>query len=224
MRTPVPALLLLLLAPPLAADGLLKVKTRLEGLNLAGQPPESEVEVWVGSDRVRRDDGDASTILRLDQGKLYVVNHADKTYSALSLADLAKAPEGDPLKTVVEVKPTGESKKIRNWTARRFKVRITNAAGLVLESDTWASVEIAAWATLASFTTAQAALQPGGAVWGRELLRIEGYPVLNETSVKLGNSRFRTKEELLAAEEKEPPAGTYDPPKGYSENPPSVPP
>jgi hypothetical protein len=217
MRTPVPALVLFLLAPPLAADGLLKVKTRLEGLNLAGQPPESEVEVWVGSDRVRRDDGDAATILRLDQGKLYVVNHADKTYSALSLADLAKAPEGDPLKTVVEVRPTGESKKIRNWTARRFKVRITNAAGLVLESDTWASVEIAAYPTLASFATAQAALQPGGAVWGRELLRIEGYPVLNETSVKLGNSRFRTKEELLAVEEKEPPAGTYEVPRGYRE-------
>lgn len=217
MRTPVFALAAFLLAPCLAADGFLRVKTRLEGLDLAGQPPEGEVRVWAGADRVRRDDGDASTILRLDQGKLYTVNHAEKTWSSVSLAELAKVPEGDPLKTVVEITPTGESKKIRGWTARRFTVRITNAAGLVLESDTWASQDIPAHATLAQLAAAQAALQPGGALWGRELSRIEGYPVLNETDVKLGNSRFRTKEELLSVEEKEPPAGTYDVPKGYTE-------
>lgn len=217
MRTPLLALAALLFATPLLADGHLKVKTRLEGLDLGGQPPEGEVEVWVGADRVRRNDGEASTILRLDQGKLYLVNHADKTWSSVSLAELAKAPEGDPLQTVVEVKPTGESKKIRGWSARRFTVKISNVAGLVLESDTWASRDIAAYATLAQLAAAQAALQPGGALWGRELSRIEGYPVLNETNVKLGNSRFRTKEELLSAEEKEPPAGIYEVPKGYAE-------
>lgn len=217
MRTLLFALAALLLAPPLAADGFLRVKTRLEGLDLAGQPPEGEVVVWVGADRARRDDGDASTILRLDQGRLYLVDHAEKTWSSLSLAELSKTPEGDPLKTAIEIAPTGESKKIRGWTARRFSVRITNAAGLVLESDTWASRDVPAYATLAQLAAAQAALQPGGALWGRELLRIDGYPVLNETNVKLGNSRFRTKEELVSAEEKDPPAGCYDVPKGYRE-------
>lgn len=218
MRTLLHALsVLLFAAPPLLADSHLKVKTRLEGLDLAGQPPEGEVEVWVGADRARRNDGESSTILRLDQGRLYLIDHADKSWSSVSLAELAKAPEGDPLQTVVEIAPTGESKKIRGWKARRFSVRITNAAGLVLESDTWASQDVPAHATLAQLAAAQAALQPGGALWGRELKRIEGYPVLNETNVKLGNSRFRTKEELVSAEEKDPPAGCYDVPKGYTE-------
>ena len=34
---------------------------------------------------LRRDEGDTSYILRLDRGKLYVINHAEKTYSEMAV-------------------------------------------------------------------------------------------------------------------------------------------
>jgi hypothetical protein len=214
-RAILPLLLLLAAISPAGADTLLTVKTRVEGLNMPGQSPEGEVRIWVAGDRLRRDDGEISYVLRLDQGKLYVLNHGDKTYTQLTLADLQKAQD-DPLKTAVEVTPTTETRKIKDWNAKKYKIRISNAAGLNLETTTWASTDVLAHGALNRMAMSLSALQPGGAVWGRELAKIEGFPVLNESSVTLSGSRFKTREELVSIAEKQAPAGQYDPPAGYS--------
>jgi len=210
-----PLLLLLAATAPAGADTLLTVKTRVEGLNMPGQSPEGEVRIWVAGDRLRRDDGEISYLLRLDQGKLYILNHGDKTYTALTLADLEKS-QGDPLKTSIQVTPTGETRKIKGWNARKYKVRISNVTGLDLETTTWASTDVESHGALTRLAVSLSALQPGGAVWGRELAKIEGFPVLNESSVTMSGSRFTTREELVAVAEKEAPAGQYDPPAGYT--------
>ena len=46
--------------------------------------------------------------------------------------------------------------------------------------------------------------------------QIDGFPVVQESDVDMGGSRFKTREELVAVETKEAPAGTYDPPVGYT--------
>ena len=43
------------------------------------------VTLWVGPNRVRRDDGNATSILLFDQKKLYIVDHQDKSYTAIDL-------------------------------------------------------------------------------------------------------------------------------------------
>src|SRR5881227_2532309 len=122
-------LLCLLLAAPAVADTLLTVRSSVEGLKM-DQPTTGQVHIWVAADRLRRDEGETSTIVRLDRGKVYVLNHADKTYLELAAPDLQKmaAPAGAQMK--VQVTATGETKKVGTWNARKYKVEISNPEGL----------------------------------------------------------------------------------------------
>ena len=40
-----------------------------------------------------------------------------------------------------------------------------------------------------------------------------------EADVHMGDSRFKTREELVSVETKDAPAGSYDPPAGYTAQP-----
>jgi Domain of unknown function (DUF4412) len=227
------SLLVLALAMAASADSLLTLKSHTDAFQAMGetQPArDSEIRIWVAADRLRRDDGEASTILRLDRNKLYVVNHPDKTYSELTLpVDFVRLmPKGQEqvgalwaqqMKLAVKVTPAGETRKVNAWNARRVQMEITNATGMKIASTLWVSPEIAAWRDLNRLAATLAALQPGAADWARELEKIEGFPVLREDSVDAMGARFKTREELVSAETKDAPAGLYDPPAGYKARP-----
>ena len=206
--------LFLLLAVPAAADTLLTVRSNVEGLKM-DQPTGGEIRIWVGADRLRRDEGDTSSILRLDTGKVYLLNHAEKTYAEVAAPDLQKpAAERSPMK--VEVTETGESKRVGKWNARKYKVEISNPDGLHLVTTIWASKDVDAYQAYGKLSPILAALQTGSAEWSRKMRQIDGFPVVQESDVDMGGSRFKTREELVAVETKEAPAGTYDPPAGYT--------
>ena len=232
-RTLAASLLVLALVPAAGADSLLTFKSHTDSFQVAGetQPAkDTEVRIWVAADRLRRDDGETSTILRLDRNKLYVVNHPEKTYSELTLpVDFVRLmPKGQEqvgalwaqqMKLAVKVTPAGETRKVNAWNARRVQMEITNATGMKIASTLWVSSEIAAWRDLNRLAATLAALQPGAADWARELEKIEGFPVLREDSVDAMGARFKTREELVSAETKDAPAGLYDPPAGYTAKP-----
>ncbi|MBW8875219.1 MAG: DUF4412 domain-containing protein [Acidobacteria bacterium] len=207
-------LLCLLLAAPAAADTLLTVRSSVEGLKM-DQPTTGQVHLWIATDKLRRDEGETSTIVRLDRGKVYVLNHADKTYLELAAPDLQKlaAPAGAPMK--VQVTATGETKKVGTWNARKYKVDISNPEGLHLDTTIWASKDVASYQAYGKLAAALAAMQPNSGEWARQMQQIEGFPVIQEADVTMGGSRFKTREELVAVETKDAPAGTYDPPAGY---------
>ncbi|HEY2295982.1 MAG TPA: DUF4412 domain-containing protein [Thermoanaerobaculia bacterium] len=214
--------LLLLTAAPALADTLLTVRSSIEGLKIA--PSQSEpIRIWIGGekgDRLRRDEGETSYILRLDRGKLYVVNHADKTYSELPLpVDARKVGAPPEMQVKAQVTATGETKKIGSWSARKYRVDITNPAGLHLDTTVWASPDVASHQALTRLAASIAALQPGSADWAQKLGQIEGFPVLQEADVTMGTSHFKTREELVGIETKDAPAGAYDPPPGYTAQP-----
>ena len=213
--------LLLLLAAPALADTLLTVRSSIEGLKIA--PSQAEpIRIWINEkgDGLRRDEGDTSYILRLDRGKLYVVNHADKTYSELALpVDARKISAPPEMQVTARVTATGETKKIGSWSARKYQVDITSPAGLRLDTTVWASPDIASHQALTRLAASIAALQPGSADWAQKLTQIEGFPVLQEADVTMGNSRFKTREELVGIETRSAPAGAYEPPAGYTAQP-----
>ena len=217
-RRAVAALLLLLAAFPVLGDTLLTVRSSIEGLKIA--PSQAEpIRIWIGEkgDRLRRDEGDSSYILRLDRGKLYVVNHTDKTYSEIALPiDARKVGAPPEMQAKAQVTATGETKKIGSWNVRKYKVDITNPAGLRIDTTVWASPDVAAYQALTLLAASIAALQPGSADWSLKLGQIEGFPVLQEAEVTMGTSHFKTREELVGVETKDAPAGAYDPPAGYA--------
>jgi hypothetical protein len=217
-------LLLLAAAPALPAlgDTLLTVRSSIEGLKIA--PSQAEpIRIWIGGDkgdRLRRDEGDSSYILRLDRGKLYVINHTDRTYSELAVPiDGRKVGAPPEMQVKAQVTATDEKKKIGSWNVRKYRVDITNPAGLRLDTTVWASPDVASHQALTRLAASIAALQPGSADWSLKLGQIEGFPVLQEADVTMGTSHFKTREELVAVETKDAPAGTYDPPAGYTVQP-----
>src|SRR5882757_5124951 len=166
-----PVALLLLLAVPAAADTLLTVRSSVEGLKL-DQAQQGPVRIWVDGkgDKLRRDEGDTSYILRLDRGKLYVINHGDKTYSELALPiDPGKIPAPEAAQVRAQVTPTGETKKIGSWNANKYRVDISSPAGVHLDTTLWASKDVASYPALTRLAVSLAALQPGSADWSRKL-------------------------------------------------------
>ncbi len=200
---------------------------------MAGQKQpakDSQVKIWVSGDKLRRDDDEQSMILRLDTGRLYLVNHESKTYSEIPVPiDLRKMmPKGseamadqiaDGMKLTVQVTPKTETRKVNQWTAKRYDVAIQSAMGMKISSTLWVSKEIDSYLPMNKLSATLASLQPGSAAWASELEKIDGYPVLQESSIDALGAKFGTREELLAAEVKDAPAGTFEPPAGYTAQP-----
>ncbi len=225
--------LLLALAAPVAADTLLTLKNHVDAVQVAGesQPAkDTQVRVWVSDDKLRRDEGEISSILRLDRNKLYVVRHADKTWSELALPiDFARLmPKGSEevgalwaqqMKLTVQLQPTQETRTVGSWNARKVKMDITNATGMKIASTLWVSKDVQGWSALNRLAATLAALQPGSASWVSALEQMEGFPVLREDQVEAMGARFGTREELVSVETRDANPGTYDPPAGYQQEP-----
>jgi hypothetical protein len=222
-----------LAAAPAAADSLLILKSHADALQLKeeSQPArDTEVRLWVAGDKVRRDEGDSSMILRLDRNKLYLVHHPDKTYNELPLpsdfarymgkekADLALTWV-QKMRLTVKMTPGSETKKVGSWTARRTQMDITSAMGMKIATTLWLSKDVPSYPVLNKLTAALAALQPGASDWSDKLEKLDGFPVLKEDDVDALGAHFRTREELVKVETKDAPAGLYDPPAGYTAEP-----
>lgn len=238
MRKFIPALLALAcLAAPAAsrADLYVEIQHHQDGYQIMRQKVEAQDEVvhqWVGTDRAARWASDVSTVLRLDQKKLYLIRHADKAYSAIDLPlDLAaslgpemqqamKAMSG-MFKFDAAVTPTAEAKTINGFDTKLFKITISGPMGMKIEQNMWVSkdlntkVDFAAYKEL--FASQMAMLGPMGGDWWKKLTVIEGFPVLTEGRTSVGGASFSSRDEVKSATEKAAPAGTYEPPAGYKE-------
>jgi hypothetical protein len=218
------AFLPLAFAGAAGADTLLVLKAHQDAGEIAGQQQparDSTVELWIGDGRVSRNDDQVKFVLRPDE--VVIVNHAERTYSVLELPiDLAKLlPPGmeeatEMWKAKAKVLPGEERRKIGEWNARRYTIEVTNAMGLAVRTEMWTTTEVdfdvEAYHRLAR---QMLALQPGTAELAAEMAKVEGFPVLQETTVDIAGGTVTTREELVSVETKEPPADAYGPPAGY---------
>lgn len=233
LKRSLPALALLLLSAsaPALADSLLILKSHVDAFEVMGRQQEArdaEVKMWLAKDRLRRDDRDISTILRLDQKKLMLIDHAEKTYSVLALpVDILKVMPAEhrkeletllpKLRMEVSVKSGEETRKIRSWNARKVQVSMSNEMGMQVSTDLWVSSEVEADGRLYTQLSATlASLQPGTGDWVGQLEKLEGFPVLQESTMKVMGQDVRSREELISVETKEAPADLFEPPAGYS--------
>lgn len=232
-RTLCLAALLLAATVPAAADTLLTMKSHTDGYTLQGkqQPPrDSTITLWIGKTQVRHDESHGGFILDTARQQLVILNHPQRTYSVLPLPiDLRGLlpPGAEPvyeqmvkaMEMTAKVEPTDETRKIGRWNARRWKVTVGNQT-TQMAHDVWVSKEVpldlASWRGLQNAT---ADLQPGGARWLREIARLDGFPVYQESRIQMMGTPVRSTRELVAAEEKAAPPGTYAPPKGYKVQP-----
>lgn len=240
------AVLMLLFAASSPADTLLTIKARLETTPPATRElPAMQWQLWVGDHRTREDTPmvSMSVIRRFDQKKLYFVDHQKKTYSEADLpfnpaspdagsqrgkpaaADTSKE-EGARQKHQMTVTVTDEVQRIGPWNAR--KVVVVNRSDLGESTRVaWMSAEVGVDEGALNQWQADAVVLPPGSIdpevqeSQRRLDAVPGYPVLEESrsSGGPGEKEYRWHKELVSAEKKEPPAGLYEPPAGYTKVP-----
>ncbi len=243
IRTPHAFVLALLLAipaipampAPASADTLLTIQTHSELPAMVGNSTRQDsrkVTLWVGPNRVRRDDGKAASIVLLDKKKLYIVDHEDKSYTAIDLpvdfTKLLPGAQGEMMmkemsasaKLDIKITRTDETKKIGKWNTRKYHVELQNSETKVI-TDMWVSKEVGVdMNALRQMQLNMAALQPGSLSWVKKMQQIEGFPVLQESTLNFGTPKdAKTHEELISVETKEPPPGTFAPPVGYTQKP-----
>ena len=129
----------LLLAPAFAgADVFMKEKQHTDGMTIMGQAQPAQdrtVTTWITQDKMRRDEGEMSSLAIVEKGKMvvYHINHPQKLYTEMSLGsdDIQELASGMSGEIKVKVTPTGESKKIGNGTraARHEDVHASHAGG-----------------------------------------------------------------------------------------------
>lgn len=221
-----------LVAAPSFADHKLVLESHQDAFEIQGQEQPAQdktVTMWIADGgSVARDDGQSLVILSGD--KLYLVNHEAESYNVLDLpvevADLVPEAQRERVSQMQEMArleatltPGEEVREINGWNARRYELELSAQTGLGLDMVIWASDEVGVDAAAnRRLVAALASLQPGGADWVDAMAKIEGFPVLRETTMRLpGDSSVTTSEELVSVEETDAPEGTYAPPEGYEE-------
>jgi hypothetical protein len=230
VRKTLAVLFVVLLSAGLAVADIKVVKqTHQDGFTIMGQtqPPEDRQQTtWIGKNMMYMDQGDSATIVRVDTTKLYVVDHTTKTYHVLDLpVDLSTLvpPEMQPMlammKFEVTVTPTDEHKQVGEWNARRYDMSMTSQM-FSMKSTMWVT-KVAGYDPEAfnSMYVHLNSLQPGMADAVKEMSKIEGLVVEQQGVMTMMGTEVATSEKTISIDNIDAPAGTYDPPEGYTEKP-----
>lgn len=217
--------------PVLAADYVLTKKKHTDAMSFGPQetPAVDSTEVtWIAKDMMRSDEGDKSTIIRLDLKKMYVVDHKAKTVSTIDMPmDMKKyfPPEMAPMieqvlsSMKVTVTPSTETKKIQTWNTTKYTMTLSMMMGGITQ-EMWTTKDIQLAGTgWNEMTTAMLSMRMGGEAMAAEMKKVEGVPVLVERVQKVGPGEVKSREEIVSVEQKEPAKGWYELPKDYVEKP-----
>ena len=227
------------------ADIFMKQKTQSQGGGMPGmdQGKEEKIQtVWITENQLRSDEGDHSVIMLLDTKKMYMLDHAKKTYAempmnvgdmmdskmdeAMSGEDMSaeeKAMMQSMMKGATEMKvtvtPTNERKKIGNWNCRKYVQEMKTMMGPT-SSEIWATEELKIdYKVYEKFMSAMGG--QGGTFGGmmssmaEEMKKIKGVPVLTITSINMMGASMSSTTELIEFKEAKAPKGTFTLPSGY---------
>jgi hypothetical protein len=205
----------------LRADVYIKQKTSIGAF--MGQPPKEVVqEHWLGKNKMAMISKDNSMILDIDAKKLYMVNHSNKSYVEASLPldltklmpeQVAKMMKGMTEGMTINVQPNGQTKKVANWNANGYDVKIT-VMNMDMKMVFWASKDVPfdwkKYSNLYSeFYKAQFRM---GEKFLEEFKKVQGFPVETEVNT-MGMKATTTTVEIS---QKNPDSNTYSMPVGYA--------
>ena len=229
-RKAITSLIVLLLAAGTAAADLKVVKqTHVDGFTIMGQtqpPTDKEQTTWIGADRMHMDQGDTATIVRLDLMKLFVIDHSNKVFHVLDLpVDLSQLvpPEMKQMlsmmKFEVTITPVDESKQVGEWTARRYDMTMSSAM-FTMKSTMWVA-KVAGYdpSSFSQMYSALNSLQPGMADAVKEMSKVDGLVVEQTGVTTMAGTELGTSERTVSIDTLDAPAGIYDPPADYTEEP-----
>ena len=221
------AFLALFSAPAPCADLVITKSKHADAMKMPGmeQPAKDTTEItWLGKDRMRSEEDDRVTIVRVDLKKMYMLDVKAKTVSTIDLPfDMKKylSPEMAPMmeqmmgQMKVTVTPTTETKKIKEWNATKYTMTMTMPMGGGFTQELWATKDVqldrAAYGELAG---AMMSTGMGGKTIADEYKKIDGLVIMTERTHTMMGQSFKSREEVTSVESKDAPEGQYDIPKG----------
>ena len=222
--------LALLAAGSARADTKIVQQSHQDAFTMMGQTQpavDTERVVWIGQDRLRMDEAGATFIVRLDKNTMFIVDHGERTVSAVDLPiDLSKLlPEGvaeqvlPMLQLDVKITPTDETKMVGPWKARRYNVTMTSSMVTVVNT-LWATTEVEVDRDAYYRLFHQIiSLQPGMEEVLDTLRTIDGFAVEEASVTRMtmaGDAEMRSHDVTVSVDTLDPPDGIYDPPADYT--------
>lgn len=217
-----------LAAAPSTADEVLTIAHHSDEFSMMGQTTPAQdatYTYWFADDATRYDMGDTSFILRLDAKKAYLLNHGEKNYAELDLPIDFERLVGSEMAPVMEqmakmmsgtvtVTPTERSGAFAGYACKFSKVEVSTGM-MQMTSDSCVTEDLPIdYPRYEALEEAQAEMLPKG--WAKEMAeKLQGFPVRTETTATVMGNEMKSWQELRSVDEREAPAGHYEPPAGY---------
>lgn len=206
----------------------LRTKTHTDAMTVMNQtvPAKDDVvETWLSGTKMATGSKDTAFIIDRDKGVAYLVNHRDHSYVETSLPfDLSKVlpPEAAAMAPMMQmsatVTPTTETKKFGTWDCTGYDVALT-VAGMKMNMRIWASTKVPfdydAFTSKMLPVLVEAQLRVNAAS-AAEFAKIKGYQIATETTGDMMGAKVHATTEVVEITSKAAPAGTFDPPAGYT--------
>lgn len=213
----------------LNADIYIKQNQHTDPINMMGQsqPAKDEVqEIWIGKNKMATHSKGMSLIMDIDKKVMNMINHGTKTYIPMDMpvdmtqympeqmAGMMKSMMGS---ITITVKPTGESKKIKNWNCNGYEVSM-NVMGMQMKMMVWASTDVPFdWKMvtekmLGSMMKTQMQLSDAAV---KEMQKVQGFWILMEMNMSMMGADIKSKTEVVEITEKAAPSDAYAVPAGY---------
>jgi hypothetical protein len=205
----------------LQADVYIKQQVKMGAF--MGQPgKDSTAETWMGDNRMATDSPEGGMIALLGQKKIYMINHANRSYVETDLPldmtkimpeQMAQMMKGMMDQMSISLTPNGQTRKVGKWDAKGYDVNIT-MMGQNMKMVFWASKDVPFdWkrynSTYAQLYKAQFNM---GEKFVQEFLKMDGYPVA--TDMEMMGMKINT--EVVEITKKTPGPAVYKVPDGYT--------
>jgi hypothetical protein len=223
------ALLVLLATPVFAADVLVRIKTHSDAIAVGGQSQparDAVTEQWYGPGKTAQTSGDGGLIVDLGKNMAYMVNNRDKSYVPIPMPmDITKilppevAAMAPKMQMTATVAATAETRTIGSWKCQGYDVTLT-VMGMPMTMRVWASTDVPAALLDYSAKVTPAFLQGQMRLTDesvKEFAKIKGFQIATELNADVMGARMHTTTEVVEIVEKPAPAGTFEPPEGYTQ-------
>ncbi|MBN2054787.1 hypothetical protein JW905_07685 [bacterium] len=225
-------------APLVSADTYLKYESHTDGFSMMGQtqPPKDDFNtMWLSKEHALiNQGGESSVLVNIGDNKMYIINHKEKNYAEMEMGDLSsmigekemsdkeKEQFNQLMASMMQLKATvtktDQTKKIEKWNSTLYTVTTKMAMGAT-DSNIWASNEIKVDSELyLALTNAMLSKQPGFEEFMKEMMKIDGVPVLKESTTEVMGTKIKSTEKLVEFKDTNPPADTYMVPKDYKKS------
>lgn len=233
-------LMIALFASGLMADVYMKQKTSSSGFQMMGQsqPGEEKItEIWMTKDKIASISPTESSIMLANENKIVFIDHTKKTWTEMVLSSDAisdqmggedmdeedKAAFNQMMQGMTNIKitvtPTSETKKIGNWTCKKYIQSVEMFTG-PMNSEIWATESLNLDQDLyTKFMSSMFAKMPGMkksmSKYVDEMKKIKGVAVLTTMKNTIMGNEMTSKTELLEFKNATAPASVFKVPAGY---------